>query len=63
MCCGSSTMSTDPKGSCSRDLSEFDDKNEILAVKNVFLDCEGAAHGSRVSALITTGLDSDEDVE
>jgi len=56
-------MSTDPKGSCSRDLSEFDDKNEILAVKNVFLDCEGAAHGSRVSALITTGLDSDEDVE
>lgn len=56
-------MSTDPKGSCSRDLSEFDDKNEILAVKNVYFDCEGAAHGTRVSAIITTGFDTDEEMD
>ena len=45
MFCGSSTMSTDHKESCSRDLSEFDEKNEILAEKYVDSDCEGGKVG------------------
>lgn len=32
-CCGSSTISTDNKESCSRANSEFDEGNEILTYK------------------------------
>ena len=54
-------MSTDAKESCSRDLSEFDDKNEILAVKYVDFDCEGGKASTRVTAIATSGFTSDED--
>ena len=63
MCCGSSTMSTDPKESCSRDLSEFDEKNEILAVNYVSSDYDGEKSGTRVSAIITSGFSTDEELD
>jgi len=63
MCCGSSTMSTDPKESCGRDLSEFDEKNEILTVNYVSSDYDGEKRGTRVSAIITSGFNSDEELD
>lgn len=63
MSCGSSTMSTEQKESCSRELSEFDDKNEILTVKYEDSDIEGEKRGSRVSAIITTGFGLEEDMD
>lgn len=63
LCCGSSTMSTDPKESFSRELSEFDDKNEILAVKYADFHYEVGKSSREVSAIITSALDSDEDMD
>lgn len=56
-------MSTDPKESCSRDLSEFDEKNEILAVNYVSSDYDDAKRGTRVSAIITSGFSTDEELD
>lgn len=63
MCCGSSTMSTDPKESCSRDLSEFDQTNEILTVNYVSSEYDGEKRGTRVSAIITSGFSTDEELD
>jgi len=56
-------MSTDPKESCSRDLSEFDDRNEILTVKYLDSESEALKPSTRVSSLITEGFESEEDLE
>lgn len=63
MFCGSSTMSTDPKESYSRDLSEFDDKNEILTVKYIDSDSDALKTGTRVSSIITKGFESEVDLD
>jgi hypothetical protein len=56
-------MSTDPKESYSRNLSEFDEKNEILIVKYGDSDCEERKGTTRVSAIKTIGFDSDDDAD